>query len=148
VKIEVEVFINLNRQHNPAVLNWKIIKVYICVPYYTHTHTHTHIYIYIYIYKTSLSQLPYVYLVTPCRRMLLEKLIVPELFNKFSSFYRTDDSLPCSQQPATGSCPEIDEFHTVPAYFLSSILIRVLSSRLYIGPLRGTFFCVCAKISV
>ena len=51
------------------------IYIYIYIYIYTHTHTHT--------------QLPSVYLVTPCRKILLEKLIVPKLFNTFSSFYRT-----------------------------------------------------------
>jgi hypothetical protein len=45
---------------------------------------------------------------TPWNRVLLEKLIVARLVKKFRAFYGTKDSLPCSQDPATGPCPEPD----------------------------------------
>jgi len=38
--------------------------------------------------------------------VFFEKLIDFQLVNKFPAFYGSQRSLPCSQEPATGSCPE------------------------------------------
>jgi len=47
--------------------------------------------------------------------VLLEKLTVSKLVNKFSAFYGT--RLPCSQDPAIGPYPEPDESSHLPTHF-------------------------------
>ena len=42
--------------------------------------------------------------------MILENLVVTQLVKKFPEFYVTKCSLPYSQQPASDSCSEPDEF--------------------------------------
>jgi len=46
---------------------------------------------------------------TPCSRVLLEKLIVTELFKKFVAVYGTRMYITVSQEPATGPYLEPDE---------------------------------------
>jgi hypothetical protein len=41
--------------------------------------------------------------------ILIEKLLVPQLAKKFSAFYETWMFIPCTHNPATGHCPELDE---------------------------------------
>ena len=43
---------------------------------------------------------------TPWSRVLLEKLTIPQLVNKFPSFMEPEGSLPQTQEPATRPCPE------------------------------------------
>jgi hypothetical protein len=42
-------------------------------------------------------------------RVLLDKMIFAQLAKKFPSFIEPEVSLPYSQEPATGPCPEPDE---------------------------------------
>jgi hypothetical protein len=44
--------------------------------------------------------------ITPWCSMFLEKLLVVQLVKKFPAFYENEESLPCSQEPVTGSYPE------------------------------------------
>jgi hypothetical protein len=54
--------------------------------------------------------------VTPWSTVLLEKLIVAQLIKKFPAFYGTRRFiLPCSQEPATGTCPELHESSPHPS---------------------------------
>jgi hypothetical protein len=46
---------------------------------------------------------------TPWSWVLFEKLTVTQLVNKFPAFMEPEGSLVCSQQLATGSCPELGE---------------------------------------
>jgi hypothetical protein len=46
---------------------------------------------------------------TPWSRILLQKLTVAQLVEKFPAFMEPESSLPCSQQPATDPYPEPDE---------------------------------------
>jgi hypothetical protein len=39
-------------------------------------------------------------------RILLEEMIVIQVFNKFPVFMEAEDTLECSQDPATEPCPE------------------------------------------
>jgi hypothetical protein len=62
---------------------------------------------------------------TPLSRVLLHKLTVPQLVNKFPTFMQPECSLPNSQQPATYPCAEQD-------YFISRSAIQFLKIRFYI----------------
>jgi len=42
-------------------------------------------------------------------RAPLEELTVAQLVNKFPTFFGTRGSLPCSQEPGTGSYPKLDD---------------------------------------
>ena len=55
------------------------------------------------------SFLPSTYLLTPCSRVLLEKLAGSQLVKKFPAFYGTPGSLPHLQVTATCSYPEPDQ---------------------------------------
>jgi len=59
--------------------------VYICV--YTYTYIQLYIYVYMYIYIYTHTHITY--LLTPCSRVLLEKLIGSQLVKKFPTFYGT-----------------------------------------------------------
>jgi len=48
-----------------------------------------------------------IYLLTPWCRLLFEKLIVTQLFKKWSAFFMEHEgSLPCSQKLTTGLYPQ------------------------------------------
>jgi hypothetical protein len=52
---------------------------------------------------------------TPWNRVLLEKLIVTQLSRNSLPFMECDGSLPCSQQPITGTIPsQMNTVHTFP----------------------------------
>ena len=48
-------------------------------------------------------------LLTQWSTVLLGRLIVPKLVNKFHTFYGMQSSFPCSQQPTTHPCPQPDK---------------------------------------
>jgi hypothetical protein len=55
---------------------------------------------------------------TPWGRVLLQKLTVTQLVEKFPAFTEPEGSLPCSKQPATGPYPDPDETSPhIPALF-------------------------------
>jgi hypothetical protein len=65
---------------------------------------------------------------SPWSRVLLEKPPVAQLLKNFTTFYGTRSSLPCSQEPSTGSYPEPDQsspYH--PILSLRSILRRAIA---------------------
>jgi hypothetical protein len=79
---------------------------------------------------------------TPWSKVILEKLIVAQLLKKFSTFLEPDGSLPCSQEPATGSYPEPDEsspqlsnpFICDPLYYYPFTLSGFPTKILYLFP--------------
>jgi hypothetical protein len=48
--------------------------------------------------------------ITPRIIVILEKLIVPQLVNTFPPFIEPSVSITCSQEPSSGSYPEVDEY--------------------------------------
>jgi hypothetical protein len=57
--------------------------------------------------KIYLPTHPPTHLLTPGCRIFLEKLVVTQLVKQQPAFFtEPDDSLPCSEKPATGSYPE------------------------------------------
>ena len=79
---------------------------------------------------------------TPLSRVLLHKLTVPQLVNKFSTFLQPEDSLPNSQQPSTCPCAE-------QGYFMSRPAIQFLKSHFYIIiPSTPRFFHVVSFLQV
>jgi hypothetical protein len=75
------------------------------------------------------------YLLTPCSRVLLEKLIGLQLVKKYPAFMEPEGSLPHSQVTATCFYPE--PAHTPNSTSKRSILI--LSSHLRLGLPSGLF---------
>jgi hypothetical protein len=67
-----------------------------------------------------ISHTPKLYKPTMWSRVLHGKLIVSQLVKKFQSFMEPEGSVPCSQKPTTGHCPEPDKSSPLPpSYFLN-----------------------------
>ena len=98
--------------------------------------------------------------VTKRSTVLFKKLTVPQLVERFSTFYETRNLLSCPKQPAI--CPilyQINPVHALPNYFLRCILILsynlrvVLPSGLFPSGssaknLYAFFFSPCSKVGV
>jgi hypothetical protein len=63
---------------------------------------------------------------TPRSRIPLENLTVAQLVKEFPHFMETEGSVPCSQEPSTGPCPEPDEPNPHPVSYFSKIHFNAL----------------------
>jgi hypothetical protein len=82
-------------------------------------------------------------LLSPWSRYLLEKLIVIHLVKKLDTHYGTKSSFTCSQNPATGTSPEPDEFNTYRHTVFDAFIAVLPSKRSPENNLHYLTFSVC-----
>jgi hypothetical protein len=63
-------------------------------------------------------------------QVLLEKVTVAQIGRSFPSFMEPENSLPCSQEPDTGLCPEPKLIQSPPFLFHKIHFSTILSSML------------------